>query len=481
MNKSVLILIGFLFNIVLGISQNKQAVTDFQNKSIFKNSSISFLVQDVNGKDIVSLNKSKSLTPASTLKLVTTATALEVLGRGFRYKTILNISDNEINIVGSGDPTLGSTHLYQNPKAFLAEWTNYIKESGVKSPLTIRVQDNLFGYKGTSAKWIREDMGNYYAAGAYGISVFDNTYQLFFNTMDTSKPPIILRTEPEMKDIEFVNMLEYNTSGKDNGYIWGEPFSNKRILTGDIPAKKTSFSIKGDIPDPGLFLGETIAQELTSNGFIITDVRSARNEYFDDLSLGKKQISDAGVNQSSYIHQSPALQNIIRVINVKSNNHYAEHIIRTLGRKNNSDIYSDPLKEGIELVNNYWAGKGFDMDALFMYDGCGLSPSNAVSAKFMCDVLRYMMVTSRNADAFLSSIPKAGQEGTVRNFLKGTRLDGKVYVKSGSIANVQSYAGYYIDGDKKYVFAIIINNFQGKNRREVVKGIESLLLETFPQ
>ncbi len=66
----------------------------------------------------------------------------------------------------------------------------------------------------------------------------------------------------------------------------------------------------------------------------------------------------------------------------------------------------------------------------------------------------------------------------MRNLLKGTRLEGKVYVKSGSINGVQCFAGYYINGEKKYAFAVMINKFTGP-RRQIVKGIENLLLATF--
>lgn len=89
-----------------------------------------------------------------------------------------------------------------------------------------------------------------------------------------------------------------------------------------------------------------------------------------------------------------------------------------------------------------------------------------------------MQTKSRYRDAFFASLPKAGQEGTVRYVLKGTRLQGKVFVKSGSIANVQCFAGYYINGDKKYAFSIMVNNYNSP-RKDVVRAIENLLLGVF--
>lgn len=461
---------------LLGLNINAQIsnkVTEFKNKEVLRNASVGLLVQDMNGKEIASLNKQVALTPASILKVVTTATVLETLGSDFKYETTLSADGNRVIITGSGDPTLGSEYLYQNNDAFLSEWVTQIKKSGLISPIELYIADNYFGYQGTSRKWIREDMGNYYAACSYGISVFDNTYRLYFNTMDTSKPPVILRTDPEQPDINFLNTITYNTTGKDNGYVWGEPFSFNRQLEGNIPAKKASFSIKGDIPDPGLYLGQSLTKTLKLQGIEVKKLNTAREDYYT------KSDNLASAGKVFYTHRSTALSSIIKVVNVRSNNHYTEHLIRTLGRKHNSDIYSESLSEGITYIQDFWKDKGLSTDGLFMYDGSGLAPSNAVTPELMCGILRHMYTKSTYSDDFYASLPKAGMEGTVKSLLKGTRLAGKVHVKSGSIANVQCFAGYYIDGDKKYVFTVMVNNFHRNSRREVVKAIESLLLGIF--
>ena len=278
-----------------------------------------------------------------------------------------------------------------------------------------------------------------------------------------------------MKDIIFANNLTVNYDNQDNGYINGEPFSNYRRLAGNIPAKRASFIIKGDFPDPGIILGETLANVLSQNRFRINSVETSRAKYFQQMYSPYRATYE---EVPFYKQLSPTLKEIIRVINEKSNNHYSEHLIRTIGRKANPDIYSDPLIEGINRTTNFWASKGLNTDGIHIYDGCGLAPSNSINPEILCDILIYMQTKSRYRDAFFASLPKAGQEGTVRNVLKGTRLQGKVFVKSGSIANVQCFAGYYINGDKKYAFSIMVNNYNSP-RKDVVRAIENLLLEVF--
>lgn len=89
-----------------------------------------------------------------------------------------------------------------------------------------------------------------------------------------------------------------------------------------------------------------------------------------------------------------------------------------------------------------------------------------------------MLSKSKNTEDYINSFALAGKDGTVKNLLKNTRLSGKVHVKSGTIANVRCYAGYYIDNDKKYAFAIMVNNYNSP-LTEVVRAIEKLLLDTF--
>jgi D-alanyl-D-alanine carboxypeptidase/D-alanyl-D-alanine-endopeptidase (penicillin-binding protein 4) len=418
---------------------------------------------------LAELNASVALTPASTLKVITTASALELLGASYRFRTELladNAQKRKLIIRGSGDPTLGSEHFVGGATDFIAKWIDEIRKVFPNGVSEIEVDDSCFGYAGVSRKWLREDMGNYYASGAYGVSVFDNTYKLFFDTSDKTDRPKILKTDPEdlFGLITFNNTLSLNSTGKDNGYIVGEPFSYSRLLLGDIPAGKAAFSIKGDIPDPGLYLGKTLAERLAQNG-TVPSVHTLRG------------ITSASPNAKAfYVHFSPPLKDIIRVVNVKSNNHYAEHLIRAVGRLSANNAAA--LENGVELAGQLWQKKGLDVGSLFMYDGCGLSPSNAVSPQLLCDILSYMYVQSPYASAFTASFPKAGEEGTVRNFLKSTKLAGKVLVKSGSIANVQCYAGYCIDGEKQYVFAVMVNNFRSNSRAEVVKAIERLLCDT---
>ncbi len=134
------------------------------------------------------------------------------------------------------------------------------------------------------------------------------------------------------------------------------------------------------------------------------------------------------------------------------------------------------LDSGLLTVQNYWKARGLDMESLVMYDGCGISPSNHVTAHFVNSLLADMQF---DAD-FRKAMADIGREGTVRNFLKGTRLEGQGQLKTGTLKNVVAYAGYIKGSDARtYAVTIFVANNTCKHA-VVRKDIEKLLLSLIP-
>ena len=448
------------------IAQTPQVLKVFTQKENLSHAGIGFKAVDLTtGKVIASYNEDMSLTPASTMKIVTTSTALEVLGSSCFYSTHLfydgiledSVLKGNLYIEGSGDPSLGSEFSEKGKDVFIDNFLSGIREEGIKSiEGNIVVLDQLFGYDGVSPKYLWEDLGNYYASGIYGISIFDNMYRVYLQSFDPDSETTVLYMEPEIEAIQFTNEITAGSTNSDNSAILGTPFSYNRRLYGTIPPNKTSFAVRGDIPDPGLFLAQYFVSSLQKQGI---EVKGEALTYRINPQIPQER-KEIAVNNSNN------LASLTRVVNVRSNNHYAEHLYKTLQLTKEIDI---PV---------YWKSKGLDSSALFMFDGSGISPANAISAGFLTDILVYMNKKSGKSGAFYKSLPIAGKEGTVASFLKSTPLAGKARVKSGSITNVQSYAGYVEKDDKRYAFAIIVNNFTGK-RADVRKEIEQLLVGLF--
>jgi len=461
-----------LLNVMLVVSnvtvyaQKTAALEKFLQNKELTHASVSFKAVDLNdGKTIASFNEKMALIPASNLKIVTTATALDTLGDNFCFQTALtyggtikdSVLEGNLYLKGSGDPTLGSEFMTGDKEDFLKYCLTALRKVGIKSiDGDIIILDQLFGYEGVSPTWLEEDLNSYYASGVFGISIFDNTYRIYLQSYKPGTQVKILSVSPEIPGLQLTNDLKASKRKDDGSRIGGLPSSYEKRLYGTIPARQTIYVIKGAIPDPGMFLANYLHNFLGNNGITIkgkaTTFRLAHKLPENDRVIA--------------IIQSPPLSAIVRETNKESNNHYAEHLYRTL-------LMLDSLN-----FSNYWERRGLDGSSLFMADGSGLSPADAVSTDFLTGVLIYMYNKTGTMGSFYQSLPIAGVEGTVASFLKETPLAGKARLKSGSISHVQTYSGYVEDGDNHYVFSLIVNNFSG-TRHALKKAIEELLVGLF--
>lgn len=494
MNKLYLILFSLIFCISSVTSvQNKpvQPIKRFLDLPELKGASFSLLAKDVkSGKEVFSYDPDRLMTPASVLKLVTTATALEVLGKDFRFETGLAYDGEIINgvlhgnlyIQGGGDPTLGSSFVADDQEVFLPDgntflpfWIEVLTKAGIH---TIKGQvvadERIFDNEGLSRKWVYEDLGSYYGAGCYGLSVFDNQYKLILRTGPVGGNPMIKHTVPEIDGLQFKNSLKSANVSTDSTYILGMPFVNERYLYGVVPSGKESYTLRGDIPDPPLFLAQYVTKGLLQAGIDVTG-----NPTCFRLLAEQGNIPSGERIKLCVIH-SPALAEIASVTNRVSHNLYADALLKMLGVA--TPVWSkDPVSSfdrGVKRILDFWKEEGIETSNIQLYDGSGLAMADKVTATFICDLLIYMMNESKTGESFMNGIPRVGIEGSVRNFLKGSKLQGKARLKSGSMSGVKAYAGYIEKNGHTYAIALIVNSYPGEGRL-VTKAIEQMLLSLF--
>ena len=464
-------------------AQTYRAIEQFLSVSYMNGASVSIMVKDVNSDSILySYDAERKVIPASVMKIVTTATALEILGEDFRYETDImydgSITDSilygNIYIRGSGDPSLGSSEIGAERNKMIYEWIEAIKNAGVRVITgSVIADESIFDTEGISMKWMREDIGSYYGQGCYGINIFDNNYTLFLNTKEPGNKPEIVKSEPEMPLIFFHNYLTTNKTNKDSTYIIGFPYSNEHYLYGTVPANRTGHKLKGDIPDPALFLAQYFTKLLKSENIAVNGTPTCHRILTQE---GKWDIQDREIIITTY---SLPLKDLIRITNHESKNLYADAFLKTIGLSYTSDeeVISS-FDKGIKVLRKYWEDKGLNTSSLWMFDGSGLAATDKTTAGFLCDFLSYMATKSLKSEVFIESIPRAGIDGTVANILRGSRLQGKVRLKSGSMSRVRSYAGYVNIENKQLAVSIIVNNFSC-NQSLMRAHIEHLLLSLF--
>lgn len=163
------------------------------------------------------------------------------------------------------------------------------------------------------------------------------------------------------------------------------------------------------------------------------------------------------------------LREFVKKTNEESLNSNAEMLAYWLGQTNR-------IGDGIDSIATYWKNQGLDTEALTMYDGCGLAPADRVTAHMMVQLLQEMQF---DVD-FRNSLPVSGETGTLKLFLKKTRLEGKAQLKTGTTKSVCAYAGYVKGSDEHdYAIALIVNNHKSQ-LASLRKNIEKMLLFLIP-
>ena len=482
-NKIVLLCLLLCLHLLAG-AQTPAPVKWLLQAPYMRGASFSLVVKDVQeGRTVYSYDTDRLQSPASVLKTVATATALEILGEDYRYPTTLEYDgilengtlEGNLYIKGSGDPSLGSSHFAPGQNKFLSTWIAALQKAGIKHITGSVISDeSIFDTEGVSIKWLREDMGNYYAPGSYGISIFDNMYKLSLQTGAAGTRPVLKGTEPDIPFIRFKNYLKTALVSSDSAYIIGAPLDDVRYLYGVLPANREAYVLKGDIPDPALYLARYLTDQLQQKGIRVDGAPSCYRIEVEENRWKK------GERKEIVTTYSPTLREIASICNHVSHNLYADALVKTVGlqyKPRRNEMISS-FGRGVQVVKEYWEKKGLDVFPLRMNAGSGLAPADKVSAGFMGELLVYMATESAVSDAFIASLPQAGIEGSVRNFLKGSKLQGKARLKSGGITGVRSYAGYITKDGKTYAVAVFSNNYSCSMSR-MTGALEKLLLQLF--
>jgi D-alanyl-D-alanine carboxypeptidase/D-alanyl-D-alanine-endopeptidase (penicillin-binding protein 4) len=153
-------------------------------------------------------------------------------------------------------------------------------------------------------------------------------------------------------------------------------------------------------------------------------------------------------------------------------NLYAEHLTKELGKKFRN---SGSTEAGIEVIYNFLDSAGVSTGGMFIEDGSGLSPVNAINSAGMVTLLRFMKYRGKYFSDYFNSLPVAGKEGTLRNYFLDDLFSSSLRAKSGSMTRVRSYAGYFTTkSGRDMVFSMIVNDFSGPSR-DIVTRFEALL------
>jgi len=479
-SKRLLQLAGLLFT--LSISYISEAQNDLSAKMsallrdpVIQKSQIGISIRNTaTGEIVYDYNGSKSFTPASNLKLLTTSAAINLLGSDYTFKTPLQYSGELINgnfkgmlkITGSGDPTMGSDKMPGNSSytEMIRRWVSEIKKTGISTFSGKLIIDPLvYEYNPVPIDYTWGDIGNYYGAGSYGINLNENQYVITFKPgLNLGEPAEVMSMIPWDSSWTFLNhVYTGSASSGDKSVIFSSPYSPTIFAEGSIPMGNL-FSVKGSLPDPAALLGillikEMQVQGINWNGQLV--VLHDQNENFS---------SDKITWNTIYTEQSLPVSSIIKQTNTISNNLYAECLLKEFSTK--KGVKPASTNTSINYLKKHLQSMGIDTSGMVIRDGSGMSPFNSISP----NQLTLLLFKMSDKTVFVQSLPVAGRDGTVSHICKGT--GEKVRLKSGTMNGTTCYSGYIkTDSGQVYSASFMINKHEAKNRT-VQRALESAIL-----
>jgi serine-type D-Ala-D-Ala carboxypeptidase/endopeptidase (penicillin-binding protein 4) len=412
------------------------------------------------GHTVFARNERRNFMPASTLKLFTTATALDRLGPAFRYVTTLHadgtvrngVLEGHLVVRGSGDPTIASRFTREDARSLFSAWADSLRAGGIERVTGGIVADDLiFDRQPLGHAWTWDDQPFAYAAQISGLALQENVVAVVTRAAAQAGQPAAVSWLPG--DTGYVRVLnESVTISSDSALV--RRFDRRRgtneiLIRSRVPVGRTD-TIRVTVEQPALYFAEVLRETLASRG--ITVGESVRMTQSPVAYETMRRIAT---------HVSPALAEIVNVTNTESHNLFAEHLLKTLGALA-TPASPGSAATGTAIVREFASAAGVETERVRLRDGSGLSYQNMISPADMTALLAHMWNHPHEGtqSAFYASLPVAGSTGTLANRMRTGPAAGNARAKTGFITAARTLAGFVRSaGGRQLAFALFANQY----------------------
>jgi D-alanyl-D-alanine carboxypeptidase/D-alanyl-D-alanine-endopeptidase (penicillin-binding protein 4) len=428
----------------------------------------SCVVVDLDSKQTLFSSKSdKALTPASNMKLLTTAAALKLLGGEFEFKTQL-LSDSQVTggalqgplyFLGGGDPNLSGRFHDGDCVALFKQWAAKLKAAGIaRIDGGIKFDSTLFGGEDYCDGWPQDDQyTKWYCAPVSALAFNDNCVGIRVLPTTPGKPAKIEVTPPTAY-VTIVNETRTapGRKGAEIGIV--RPRGENTItVKGTVYEQATwGYFIDVTVHDPARYAATVLRETLEAEGIKVAG----------ETAPCFLNAQDAAKCRTLVEHKL-ALLTALGPINTNSQNLHAEMLFRMLGARYTGKGTFKTARAATEALLRE---QGWWQEGVNVVDGSGLARDNAVTAELLTRVL-VDMSRSPNFEAYRNSLATAGESGTLEKRLK--ELRGTVHAKTGYIPGVRALSGYLIKGERRLAFSILMNDcvYSKETQDEIVEII----------
>ncbi len=402
------------------------------------------------GRIEASLNDTDWFTPASCLKLIVTAAALDTFPVNFFPPTLMDVFGTvrdrtlygKVRISGEGDPNV-SDRFFPDALAPLEPFMDSLKALGIDTVRgSIEVTDTFFTGPHRPEAWKQHHFNTWYGAEVSALSYNDNTFTL--NVLPGARPgaAALAVVKPDVGYVRIVNKARTVGGGKRRIVPAQNPDSTVITLSGYIGSKAQGFQMILPVRNPTQYFRASFLKSMAANG----------------VAMRPDTVTASAPLVRNFRFTTAPLIDIVEEINQRSQNLHAEMTLRQLGKFVKGDGSS---AGGIRAEKEFLHRQGLDTNDFRLFDGCGLSANNRIKPRAMAALLA-SMVRHRYVKDYISSLASPGLDGATGKRMRPYMQTNLIRYKTGSIANVQGLCGYAfgIDGDT-LTAALFINDFRG--------------------
>ncbi len=411
-----------------------------------QNDALSLVLLPLTGPGVPTVfNADVSMNPASTMKLVTTYAALEMLGPTHQWKTefytdgTLNngILQGNLYLKGGGDPKLNMEKLWLLMRD--------LRANGVQQVTGDLVLDRNFFEQPQLPAFNDDGNDENKPFLVKPDALMVNLKALRFVARNDSGK-VLVSVEPPIASIRIDNQVKAINAKQCSGDVRYNPVTQ--------PDGSVVVTVSGQLADG--CNSQTYLSLLDHATYTAGAVRAIWKELGGSIQGQDRQASVPKSAKLLARAYSPDLAEIIRDINKYSNNTMAQQLFLSLGAQFRTDADGDDAKAAQRVVRQWLAKKGITAPHLVMENGSGLSRAERVSAREMAQMLQAAWKSPYAAE-FISSMPIAGKDGTMRKRLKTTAMNGQAHIKTGTLNTVRAISGFSRDsnGDTWAVVAIL--------------------------
>ena len=438
---------------------------------------------------LVDLDADAPLAPASNMKLLTTAAALDRLGPDFAFETTLAVEPGpaggapSLRVTGSGDPGFGDPELLDedglDPGDLVDRWVDAARATGVPRFAQLRLDDAVFDRDFVHPDWPADQLNRWYCAEVAGINFNDNCIDVLYEPGPRAGSPPAVRVFPLYPELLAASTNRARTGTDDAFWVSRAADGNAFTFRGTVRDRRVA-PVQVTVHDPPLFFGAFLAHRLREAGVEVGEVVRA---------------AGPAAPGTRVVHRvRTTLAGVLDRTNRDSHNLFAEALLKRLGHEATGQPGS--FAGGAAAVRGFLASRlpGVDAAGVVVADGSGLSKRNRLTARLLVGVLAHTAAAGPGAAGlYRSSLAELGESGTLAR--RGRGVDAaRVFGKTGYIARVSALSGYLVlppergagsgstsggggGRERVYAFSMLFNGFRPPLSNRSMKAVQDRVLD----